>query len=158
MFGYVWGSGVLKTLSKLKLLPRWEYTPALLRWLFMPCMSPGDARVMCLFCGGDPLHGSVLPVRVVSGVDGDVLFLFLLVVIFFGWIVGDCVACSGEGVSDLSELHSGSCSTGILSAHHGDVLCNVHGIGIVHCVAHVTAMHVCDVIVVYGLCDDMCTS
>ena len=66
-------------------------------------------------------------------------------VVSFGWVVDDWVICSGEGVGDLSECQSGSCSTEILSAYHGDVLCSVHGIDSVHCVAHVTAMHVCDV-------------
>ena len=49
--------------------------PILLRWLVMPCMSPGDAEVMCcLFCGGVPLHGNRVLVRVLWGVDGAFLF------------------------------------------------------------------------------------
>ena len=73
MFGYVWGSGSWRIL--LKLLPRKENVPILLRWLVMPCMSPGDAEVMCcLFCGGVPLHDNRVLVRMLWGVDGAFLF------------------------------------------------------------------------------------
>ena len=73
MFGYVWGIGSWRIL--LKLLPRKENVPILLRWLVMPCMNPGDAVVKCcLFCGGVPLHGNRVLVRVLLGVDGAFLF------------------------------------------------------------------------------------
>ena len=68
-----------------------------------------------------------------------------MVVVSFGWVVGDWVVCSGEGEGESSDRQSLSCSIAISSAYHGDVLCSAHGIGSVHCVAHVTAMHVCDV-------------
>jgi hypothetical protein len=48
--------------------------PILLCWLVMPCMSPGDALVMCLFVGV-PLHrGGCVLVCILGGVDGDFLF------------------------------------------------------------------------------------